>query len=170
MCCCFSGHRPQQLPWKTNENDERCILLKKLLSEIIQQRIDDGVTEFICGMARGTDMYAAEEVLKKKSVDNRIRLHTVLPCPQQADRWCEADRARYRKILQSCDEKTIISPIYTRDCMLARNRFMVDNASALIAVWNGTFNGGTAYTVRYAKKLGRTIYLLRPKDMSTTIL
>ena len=25
---CFSGHRPEKLPWGDNERDERCVALK----------------------------------------------------------------------------------------------------------------------------------------------
>ena len=33
--CCFTGHRPQSLPWKFNEQDERClkiIIFRKIQS------------------------------------------------------------------------------------------------------------------------------------------
>lgn len=36
--------------------------------------------------------------------------------------------------------------------MLARNRFMVDFAYFLLAVYNGEQHGGTASTVNYAKR------------------
>ena len=32
---CFTGRRPKNLPWGYNEQDERCIKLKKLLEEKI---------------------------------------------------------------------------------------------------------------------------------------
>lgn len=28
--CCFTGHRPQSLPWGFNENDIRCKKMKKI--------------------------------------------------------------------------------------------------------------------------------------------
>ena len=33
--CCFTGHRPQSLPFGFNENDARCAALKKALREQI---------------------------------------------------------------------------------------------------------------------------------------
>ena len=170
MYCCFSGHRPQMLPWGDNESDCRCNELKSILCDLIDECIHDGIEEFFCGMARGIDTYAAEIILKKKMLNLSLRLHAALPCPQQPDGWSDKDRARYFSILEGCDSKTVISPMYTDACMLARNRFMVDNSERLIAVWNGSFRGGTAYTVRYAKKTGCEVYLLRPNDLSVSII
>lgn len=65
--CCFTGHRPQSLPFRFNENDERCIDLKRRLKDaIIDMITQNGVTHFISGMAIGVDMYAAEIVLELK--------------------------------------------------------------------------------------------------------
>ena len=41
------------------------------------------------------------------------------------------------------------------------NGWMVDNSDAVIAVWNGTA-GGTANTVDYARKLGRSVLVIDP--------
>ncbi len=170
MYCCFTGHRPENLPWKCNENDPRCIQLKTALKDVIEKAILDGFNNFYCGMSRGTDMYAAEAVISLKKFYPDIMLIGALPCPQQDALWNNSDRIKYEKLLDKCDEKTIISPYYTDTCMLARNRYMVDNSSRLISVWNGCFRGGTAYTVRYAKKQNKEIYLLRPGDSSISVL
>ena len=34
---CFTGRRPQKLPWGYNETDERCINLKQMLAEKIEK-------------------------------------------------------------------------------------------------------------------------------------
>ena len=39
---------------------------------------------------------------------------------------------------------------------------MVDSAAFLLAVYNGEKRGGTAATVRYAKKMGREIIVIDP--------
>lgn len=33
--CAFTGHRPQNLPFRFNESDKRCIALKKQLRKLI---------------------------------------------------------------------------------------------------------------------------------------
>ena len=61
--CCFTGHRPDKLPWGTHEDDPRCMALKQRLDAALMQVYDGGVRHFICGMARGADLYFAEAVL-----------------------------------------------------------------------------------------------------------
>ena len=38
--CAFTGHRPQNLPFRFNENDDRCIALKQKLRDCIVQLIE----------------------------------------------------------------------------------------------------------------------------------
>lgn len=144
--------------------------LKEVLSDVIDTAIKDGFTDFYCGMAMGIDMCAAEILIEKIKKGYSIRLHAALPCPKQDLKWSDADKSRYEKILSYADSKTIISPFYTRTCMLTRNRFMVDNSQRVIAVWSGFPKSGTAYTVRYAKSEHKEIHLIRPKDLSVSIL
>lgn len=170
MYCCFTGHRPEHLFWVKDEESDRTKELKKTLSLVIDTAIEDGYTDFYCGMARGVDTFAAEIIIEKSQTNKDIHLHAALPCPEQNMNWTQSEKERFEKILSFASTKTIISPFYTDTCMLARNRFMVDNSQRVIAVWNGFFRGGTAYTVRYAKKEKKEIYLIRPKDLSVSIL
>lgn len=65
--CCFTGHRPNSLPFGYNEHEESCVKLKTILTDTIEKQItENGVTHFISGMAMGVDIFAAEAVLKLK--------------------------------------------------------------------------------------------------------
>ncbi|MCI8677851.1 MAG: DUF1273 domain-containing protein [Lawsonibacter sp.] len=68
----------------------------------------------------------------------------------------------YRSILDRADSIVYVSRTYYKNCMLDRNRFLVDHAAALLAVYNGERRGGTAATVRYAQKMGREIIVIDP--------
>ena len=160
MYCCFTGHR------KLNTGGK----LKEVLSEVIDKAIADGYTDFYCGMALGIDMFAAEILISKMKENPSLHLHAALPCPEQDLKWTGEEKSRYEEILHFASSKTIISPFYTKTCMLTRNRFMVDNSERVIAVWNGSMRGGTAYTVRYAKSQNKEIHLIRPKDLSVDII
>ena len=52
--------------------------------------------------------------------------------------------------------------------MLDRNRFLVEHASTLLAVYNEERRGGTAATVRYAQKMGREIIVINPNTLHIT--
>ena len=52
--------------------------------------------------------------------------------------------------------------------MLERNRFLVDHASTLLAVYNGERRGGTASAMRYAQKIGREIIVIDPATLHIT--
>lgn len=164
--CAFSGHRPQKLPFGLNEEDERCVALKqKLREEIIRQIEVNGVTHFITGMALGVDMYAAEIVLGLKSSYNGITLESAIPCETQAEKWTEAQRDRYYEIAAQCDEETMLQHQYTPDCMQKRNRYMVDEADYIIAVWDGR-PSGTSKTVQYAQRQGKPVTVINPRTLT----
>ena len=161
-CCAFTGHRPGKFPWRYDEIDARCIALKKALTEQIAKLADVGYTDFFSGMAEGTDTWAALAVLALKKENPALKLHCVLPCEGQADQWSASARELYFSILEQADDIVYVSREYSKDCMLERNRYLVDHAACLLAVYNGEWRGGTAMTVRYAQKLGRKIIIIEP--------
>ena len=102
--CCFTGHRPEKL--KRNERD-----IKAALREQIDQAVDDGLTVFITGMARGVDLWSAEW----KQLYNSVRDH--------------ADLVR------------IIGNGYHSGIYQVRNEWMVNHSARVIAVFNGQPSG-----------------------------
>ena len=154
----FTGHRPEKLPY-FSEDDPMCVQLKERLKNRITRLIEDGAEEFCSGMALGVDTWAAEIVLELKEDYPQIRLTAVIPCPEQAIRWRDEDKARYQSILDRCDRSITTSPHYTRGCMHNRNRARVDMCDVLIAVFDGT-KGGTMMTVDYAKSRNKRIEMI----------
>ena len=105
MICAFTGHRPERLPWRLNEDDARCRALKTVLSQTVQAVYDRGFRTFLCGMARGCDQYFAEAMLALRSAGSapEARLCAMVPCPSQPDGWRAWEQARYRRLLADCD-------------------------------------------------------------------
>lgn len=165
--CAFTGHRPQNLPFGFNEENECCINLKKTLREQIINLIEnEGVTHFISGMAIGVDMYAAEIVLDLKARYPNITLESAIPCETQAVKWSMAQRERYYDIAARCDKETMLQSRYSPDCMDKRNRYMVDHADFIIAVWDGR-PSGTGKTVTYARgRNGKSIIVIDPVTLA----
>ena len=161
LTCCFTGHRPEKLPWGLNEGDPRCSAIKRSLSREIEGLYRRGFRHFISGMAMGCDLYFAEAALELREEYPDLSVEGAVPCPTQADRWPEDQRRRWRDILQRCDLETVVQRHYDRYCMLRRDRYMVDRSAAILAVFDGT-SGGTQYTLNYAMDKKLEILLLDP--------
>ena len=161
-CCAITGHRPPKFPWKYDETDSRCVALKAVLADQIIALVDDGFTQFLSGMAEATDTWFSLVVLSLREQNPAIKLHCILPCKEQADKWAASSRDLYYSILDRADSLVYVSRAYHKNCMLERNRFLVDHAAALLAVYNGERRGGTAATLRYAQKMGREIIVINP--------
>ena len=143
--CCFTGHRI--LP--TEKLPEIIRRLEAVIEELIQQ----GVIYYGCGGALGFDQLAGEAVLKLKKKHQHIKLIMVLPCREQDKNWPQAEKDRHRSLLAACDKIVYVQEEYNKDCMLKRNRHLVDN-SGVCAAWFTGRPGGTKYTINYARQQG----------------
>ena len=145
--CCFTGHRdiPQaQIP----------VLTKKVTT--IQMLAAQGIIYYGAGGALGFDTISATAVLKLQHTISQIKLILVLPCLSQAQRWSKRDQEVYESIKAQANKVVYTSQDYTRDCMFRRNRHLVDHSGTCICYLSKP-QGGTAYTVDYAKKKGLKI-------------
>lgn len=166
--CAFTGHRPQKLPWCSDEADPGCVALKAMLATQVAMLIENGYTEFLSGMAPGVDMWAAQIILDLRENNPALKLHCILPCTAQSAKWSAALRKQYRAILEQADSVIFVNRANKKNCMLERNRFLVSYASVVLAVYNGEKRGGTAATVRYARKLGRELIVIDPATLTVT--
>ena len=146
--CCFTGHRPENL--FNNECDTESSINERIVSAV-ESAICDGYNRFLCGGCRGADFMFAEAVISLKSKYPDIKLEFVLPCRNQSENWNRDDRDRYSSLLDAADSVICLNDTYTKDCMLERDRYLVDHSTLLIAAFNGT-KGGTEYTFKYAKR------------------
>ena len=161
--CAFAGHRPSLYRFGFDEEHTDCLKIKLLMAQHIAELISRGVSSFLSGMALGADIWGAEIVLGFRESNPNIRLTAVLPCETQADKWSAEQRERYFNILAACDDTVYISRHYTPYCMFQRNRYLAENADVLLAVYNGCKKGGTAYTVKYAKSMGKEVRIIDPE-------
>lgn len=148
--CCFTGHRPADLPGGGKEASPEMIGLKLLLFHTVEDAAAAGVADFYAGGARGFDTIAAEAVLSLQQLHPDIRLHLGLPAKTQADSWSAADQTRYRSILAHADSVFYASETdLVTASMHRRNRYLVDHADCCIA-YLAKRTGGTWYTLQYA--------------------
>ena len=143
--CCFTGHR--KIP-----EDERSTVHKRL-HQMVKALLNREIATFYCGGALGFDTLVAQAVLKARRFHPQVKLILALPCRDQAEQWREADRLLYKSIKRRADEVVYLSERYTRGCMFERNRYMVDHSDICVC-YCLSGQGGTAYTVKYARRRG----------------
>lgn len=156
----FTGYRPQKLPF-FSEEDPMCVDLKNRIYRQVEKLYEYGADDFYTGMALGVDMWCAEAVLCLREIHPEVRLNAVIPCRGQESRWSAREQQRYQKILAQCSKVMCLSESYTKDCMMKRNRALVELCDLLVAVFDGK-PGGTKFTVDYAAKLGRKTIVIPP--------
>ena len=149
-----TGRRPKYFPWRYDENDSRCVELKKNIYTVVFDHINNGFGTFVCGMALGSDIYFAEAVLLAKNDYPDIRLVAEIPFANQANKWLMESKSRYDRIRKQCDEWNVLAEKYDPKMFFLRNREIVDKSDELLAIWDGSDEGGTAQTVNLAKDKG----------------
>ena len=124
----------------------------------IVRAVAEGYTRFLSGFARGADLYFAEIVAELKGSDPAIRLEALLPYRARL----YSREPLFRGLIAACDRVDVQSEDYTPTCFFARDRALVEAASLVIAVYDGRPSGGTRYTLRCARSLGREVRHVRP--------
>lgn len=167
---CFTGHRPHKLygyEYNSKGNMKILVKLKAVIKRLIVKR---NIKTFITGMALGIDTWSALIVLELKEQFPEIKLVCAIPCAEQWKKWSLDDKEIYEDILRQADYIYYVSEEpYTNWCMVTRDKWMVDNSSITIAVFDGNEDGGTWQTVKYAKKRQRSIIQLHPHTLEVTI-
>ena len=139
ITACFTGHRT----YDGSRNEE--------LARVVRELYALGYRNFLCGMALGFDIEAAEVALALRQELAGVRVVAVVPFDGMQRGFSEEWQSRFECILASADETITLAPKYSIEVYAMRNNFLVDNSSACIAYFDGS-KGGTAYTVRRAVK------------------
>ncbi|MBE6648692.1 MAG: DUF1273 domain-containing protein [Ruminococcaceae bacterium] len=165
----FTGYRPEKLGFRESADDNMYLKFRSLQKRVINRLVELGYTDFISGMARGFDMWVAEDVCELKKENSEVKLISAIPFDRQASSWTDEEKERYEKIKTQADEIVVTSPSYTKGCFHKRNRYMVDNADVVVCCFDGK-PGGTAYTVDYALKKDKVVIQIDPEKLVVSII
>lgn len=159
--CCFTGYRPDKLPFDFNIKNKSYYDFENLVTNGILKLADENCRVFYTGMAMGFDILCAENVLLLKEVYKEpFKLVCAIPFKNQPDFFSEYWKEKYNSILKKCDEIVILSDRYYRGCYQKRNRFMVDKSDYVLTWFDGK-SGGTKNTVEYALKKNKFVFNLK---------
>lgn len=144
---CATGHRPQKLcTW-----EQYPIALERLKALAVAVLIKYQPRVAISGMALGWDTGFA-----LAAIELGVDLVAVVPCEGQESRWKPEQQALYRDILNKAVEVQVLAKSYSPQVMQDRNKWMVDHADLVAALWDGS-NGGTKNCIEYATQQNREI-------------
>ena len=121
------------------------------LRQTILKLCEESFTRFLCGMAWGFDLAAGEAVAEAKKHCSEIELVAVVPYDGFGELFRGDDAEQYGRVMAAADEVVVVSEQGGDAAFRRRNDYLVDNASIVVAWFDGAPRGGTAYTVRRAR-------------------
>ncbi len=175
MKICITGYRPNKLPPRYGYNIHSAAYqgLAKVIQDVLKIALlskQDTTLECISGMALGVDQLYVDLVGNHfkywlRACAFKCLVTAAVPCRGQELKWPVTNREEYHKLLALCDKvHYVTNGSFTSTCMEERNRWMVDNSDAVIAVWDGK-SGGTANCIRYARSRKKTVYYIDPGSL-----
>lgn len=163
----LTGHRPQALagynlsaPFYTALEDGLLSIARRALERY-------GKLVLHSGMALGADTVWSKAILRlREEFPEDVYFVAEVPVRTQSDRWIgDRDRELWRQHVKTADQVRIYGESYAVKWLHTRNHGMVNAADLLIAVWNGSEDGGTAEAVRYARGVGKRIHRIDPTKL-----
>ena len=146
--CCVTGHR--DIPRHQVERVEQA------LRREVRAAIEEGYTRFISGFAPGVDLMFAAIVVQEQASPHQLRLEAAIPYAGRMN----TKNPQVQELLQACSCVKVMCQHYQPACYMQRNRFMVECAQRVLAVYDGRAGGGTRYTMDYAYKMGRDVRVI----------
>lgn len=147
MIVAMTGHRPEKIPDPVMVQE----LIYEELNWINPERL-------IQGMASGVDLWSAVEAA-------RLAIPYTCARPWAGHKPRGGDANLYQEVLENAAEVVDVNPGWKYPGPWVyedRNRWMIDRADIVLAVWDGT-PGGTKNAVDYAIKTKKPIKRIGPK-------
>ena len=143
---CATGHRPPKLGGYGEDVFDALVELAYEVLPLLK------VDKMISGMALGWDQAVAQAC-----IDLNIPFIAATPCRHQDSKWPDSSRQKWISLMDEAESIHNISEQYTPSCMQERNRWMVDNSEAVLALYDGS-RGGTENCIMYAKSQDSSIH------------
>ncbi len=161
--CCVTGHRPDAFPWKEDTEDSRFHILLKRIDQAVDTALLLNAGKFICGNALGVDVWTAQIILEKRTVNPGIYLEIALPFLSHNNSFqsCMNIQKQADWTHVAATEKCRRAAFYQRD------KYMVDNSDIIIAVYDAQTirKSGTQRTLAMAQEKGLEIILVPWRDI-----
>lgn len=146
----FTGYRTGKILSGTNDSNLLNVIAVQT-HKVVLSLCKKGFIRFLCGMAEGFDLIAAEAVLKAQKEFPQIELIAVIPFMGQELSYSKQDKERYHELYHKAADRVFVSDSYHDKAFHHRNDFMLNHCSQLVCYYDGQ-RSGTMYTYNRAEK------------------
>lgn len=142
-----TGHRPRRLAIRRGDHSSLVEFATKAIH-------DQQPSKVVTGMQLGWDLAVA-----RACADLAIPYVAAVPWKGFDADWNPAEQALLTALLSLAAEVVYCYPPgqYSPKKFHGRDKWIVENSNAMLALWDGYEDGGTAACVRYAQKQGRIV-------------
>lgn len=109
-------------------NDREEVPVGLLKSQISILYDDFSVRKILCGVHKGRELGALDQILNLKNVFPKLKIHGVFTHEEEANLWNERDREKLYHAIRFCDEEWILKPVYGNEMRFQRNIVMMDRS------------------------------------------
>lgn len=139
-------------------------MAQRELRDVLEYLYSEGYRSFLTGMSWGFDLAAGLAVSELKRSHGDVRLVAVEPFAGFRRLFHGRSAEEYDTVLAAADEAVVVCDAAGDASYMLRNDFLVDNSSMVVAWYDGSPRGGTAYTVRRARRARLPVINLRPSS------
>lgn len=153
-------------PASEEQSPIECGLLSLAVENELSRSIADGFEVFYFNMLGGTDLLAAETVLKMKAEFPHIKLFCIHPSKEQESGWHPSERLACQHILDMADHVEDANQNRAVKSSYFRSEYMLDRCDRLIAVCNEENRCKAAQIIRYAEMMGVEMRYINPAALA----
>ena len=156
MILAVTGHRPPKLGGYQVPNRIFDMVTRRLDEMLIRMN----PSEVLVGMALGVDQWAAD-----LCAINDIPFTAVIPFEGYESKWPRESQVIYENLLGRAKAVRVLAGrppegANVEGLIRLRNRWLIRECEALLAVYNGEGHTGTGQTINYAVQMNRPIHLV----------
>lgn len=156
----FTGHRPQHVRGLELE-------CRYSIDWLVEYAREKGFDTFISGAAAGCDMWAAEALLRMIESGEDVKLILAIPFVGHDAKW--PSRRKFEMLLKQMEKYgdrayafTLADAGFTVQKLIDRNKWMAENASCCLGVWDRTRVGGTSRQLTLSSNMGLHTVFVNP--------
>ncbi|MFD2616704.1 DUF1273 domain-containing protein [Terrilactibacillus laevilacticus] len=155
----ITGYKPNELGI-FSEKHKGIRVIKHCLRSQILQLVEEGVQWFIISGQPGIEIWAAEEILTLKEEGYEMKLAVMPPFYEQEERWSEAMKETYQRILSEADFADFISkrPYQSPLQLKQKNDFLVEKSDGMLLLYDTEQPGTPKYYLQAASIKNKKVH------------